>query len=169
MINFDKRLFFIFKELSMNVVSKIDSHARYYDPRTGRWISPDPIHFKGGDTNLYRYVENNPIKYTDPYGTLSPASVTACALMFTAGEIWDVYSGIKDLMRLRDEAEKKLEALAKEKKTCNETRKLEIWIEEQAILKSFQMSSMENILGVFVPGVGGAAALTGCLISIGTF
>jgi uncharacterized protein RhaS with RHS repeats len=34
----------------------------------GRFISRDPIGFAGGDINLYRYVQNNPINYTDPYG-----------------------------------------------------------------------------------------------------
>lgn len=42
--------------------------ARYYDPYTGRFLSPDPIHFKGGDANLFRYVRNNPLRYVDPSG-----------------------------------------------------------------------------------------------------
>jgi len=45
--------------------------ARYYDPKIGRFISEDPIGFAAG-TNFYNYVENNPVRYTDPYG-LSPA------------------------------------------------------------------------------------------------
>jgi RHS repeat-associated protein len=40
---------------------------RYYDPMDGRFISKDPIGFKGG-INLYGYVKNNPIKYIDPKG-----------------------------------------------------------------------------------------------------
>jgi RHS repeat-associated protein len=47
--------------------------ARYYDPMVGRFIGKDPIGFKGGDVNLYAYVQNNPIRYTDPSG-LSGAS-----------------------------------------------------------------------------------------------
>jgi RHS repeat-associated protein len=42
--------------------------ARYYDPKVGRFISEDPIGFSAGDTNLYRYVGNNPTNYTDPTG-----------------------------------------------------------------------------------------------------
>jgi hypothetical protein len=39
-----------------------------YDPGIGRWISEDPIGFKAGDSNLYRYVANNPVNGTDPSG-----------------------------------------------------------------------------------------------------
>lgn len=42
--------------------------ARDYDPVTGRWISPDPIGFAGGDANLYRYVLDEPVNGTDPSG-----------------------------------------------------------------------------------------------------
>jgi len=40
---------------------------RFYKPSIGRWVKGDPIGFRGG-FNLYRYVRNNPAKYTDPRG-----------------------------------------------------------------------------------------------------
>jgi RHS repeat-associated protein len=43
--------------------------SRYYDPANGRFISEDTIGFNGGDVNLYRYVANSPIRFTDPNGT----------------------------------------------------------------------------------------------------
>jgi RHS repeat-associated protein len=42
--------------------------AREYDGKTGRWISKDPILFESGQTNLYVYVENDPVNQTDPEG-----------------------------------------------------------------------------------------------------
>ncbi len=44
------------------------NRARYYDQTTGRWISQDPLGFDAGDSNLYRYVNNNPLFNTDPSG-----------------------------------------------------------------------------------------------------
>jgi RHS repeat-associated protein len=43
--------------------------ARYYDPAVGRFLSQDPIGFAGGDSNLYRYVRNQPARLSDPRGT----------------------------------------------------------------------------------------------------
>lgn len=45
--------------------------ARDYNPETGRWTAKDPIGFKGGDTNIYAYVANNPLGSIDPYGLSS--------------------------------------------------------------------------------------------------
>jgi len=45
--------------------------ARYYDPRLGRFTSEDPLSFAAGDPNLYRYVGNSPLAFTDPSGQLA--------------------------------------------------------------------------------------------------
>lgn len=41
---------------------------RYYDPGTGRYTQVDPIGFRGGDVDLFRYALNNPINKVDPIG-----------------------------------------------------------------------------------------------------
>ncbi len=42
--------------------------ARDYDPVVGRWITKDPILFRGGQLNLYAYVGNDPVNNIDPSG-----------------------------------------------------------------------------------------------------
>ena len=54
--------------------------ARWYDPTLGKFISEDPISFFGGDTNLYRYVGNNSLNYTD---SRDGAKITVSAHCFT--------------------------------------------------------------------------------------
>ncbi|MBW7473875.1 hypothetical protein K0T92_03890 [Paenibacillus oenotherae] len=47
--------------------------ARYYDPTVGRFTNEDTYEGENDDPlsqNLYTYVNNNPLKYTDPTGNL---------------------------------------------------------------------------------------------------
>lgn len=43
------------------------NYHRYYDPKTGRYLTPDPIGLAGG-INLYAYAYNNPVNLIDPFG-----------------------------------------------------------------------------------------------------
>jgi RHS repeat-associated protein len=44
--------------------------ARWYDAKTGKFLSDDPIGFAAGDANLTRYCLNSPNNLTDPSGTV---------------------------------------------------------------------------------------------------
>ena len=47
-------------------------NSRYYDPETGRFISPDSLDYLEPETcnglNLYAYCGNNPVMFVDPNG-----------------------------------------------------------------------------------------------------
>lgn len=47
--------------------------TRYYDPEVGRFLNRDSVSYANPETinglNLYSYCLNNPVEYTDPYGT----------------------------------------------------------------------------------------------------
>ncbi len=46
---------------------------RYYDPQSGRYLSPDPLGRLAealGSPNAYSYVNNNPLSYIDPWGLI---------------------------------------------------------------------------------------------------
>jgi len=65
------------------------NYFRYYNPQTGRYITPDPIGLEGG-INLFAYVRGNPINQIDPWGLLSPSQKVpwkgyAGAIMMAAG------------------------------------------------------------------------------------
>lgn len=42
--------------------------ARYYSPSHGRFLAEDPLEFGGGDINLYAYVWNAPVNFSDAFG-----------------------------------------------------------------------------------------------------
>ena len=62
--------------------------ARYYEPATSRWMSPDPAGFELvnpennehliiSGMNWYSYTENNPVKYNDPTGGIPTVALGA--------------------------------------------------------------------------------------------
>jgi len=53
---------------SYETASNVVFGARDYDAKIGRWVSKDPILFRGHQSNLYVYVMNDPINWLDPNG-----------------------------------------------------------------------------------------------------
>jgi RHS repeat-associated protein len=80
--------------------------ARDYDPETGRWLSKDPILFKGGDTNLYGYVLNDPVNMIDPDG--KNGIVLAGALILTGILVHDAWNAYHDQPTICGKAADKL-------------------------------------------------------------
>jgi RHS repeat-associated protein len=55
---------------SQNDGTGLDSMgARYYSPTLQRFISQDPTGFNSATTDLYSYVDNDPVNFVDPLGT----------------------------------------------------------------------------------------------------
>jgi RHS repeat-associated protein len=82
--------------------------ARDYDPRTGRWLSQDPAGFDAGDTNLYRYVHNQPTNATDSSGLDGSEMDASYSLRLQQGlakvqRLADAYGQLRMARELRDE------------------------------------------------------------------
>lgn len=59
---------------------------RDYDPASGRWCAKDPIGFAAGDSNLYRYVNLNPVGLVDCSGEKPTAKNDNPALNLNLGQ-----------------------------------------------------------------------------------
>ncbi|KGO94608.1 RHS repeat-associated core domain-containing protein [Flavobacterium subsaxonicum] len=53
-----------------------DFGARMYDPRVGRWFSPDPFTAKSADWTPYRFAFNNPLRFIDKDGNYETDGLT---------------------------------------------------------------------------------------------
>ncbi len=63
------------------------NYHRYYDPSIGRYLRADPIGLDG-DINLYAYVQNNPLIYSDYFGLKKSDDCSDCP-----GGKWDLDVG----------------------------------------------------------------------------
>lgn len=67
--DYNNRFFFQGREYLWSV-GIYDYRNRLYHPGLGRFMSEDPLGHAAGDTNLFRYVGNDPLNETDPAGTM---------------------------------------------------------------------------------------------------
>ncbi len=56
------------------------NYYRYYDPRAGQYIQPDPMGIRTG-LNRFAYVDSNPLRYTDPLGLFKVQSGTLAPII----------------------------------------------------------------------------------------
>ena len=59
--------------------------ARAYDAELGRFTTRDPIGFSSGDTNAYRFVQNDPVNFADPSGLLLGLGILETLFLETTG------------------------------------------------------------------------------------
>ncbi|MBX7166851.1 MAG: hypothetical protein K1X74_11025 [Pirellulales bacterium] len=74
------------------------NRARWYNAKTGRWISEDPIGFAAGDANLNRYVGNAPTDGLDPSGLDAGVDVSGThgSIVF---DVWDRWGNRMGFLR----------------------------------------------------------------------
>jgi RHS repeat-associated protein len=69
----------------------MDYNARYYDPLSGRFISPDTVVPEPGNPqtlNRYSYVNNNPLRYKDPSGHWIESALDIAGIAY---DIYDIH------------------------------------------------------------------------------
>ena len=84
-----------------DTIGLYDYRARWYDPALGRFISADTLVPEPGDPqslNRFSYVNNNPLRYTDPTGHYllledAAGELSAFALYWTAHTGYRILSG----------------------------------------------------------------------------
>jgi len=72
---------------------------RFYDPRLGRYMSPDLIGLAGG-ANLFGYARQNPLRYSDPTGLcpICPFIWPGIQLIGAFSTGWGIGQGINGMM-----------------------------------------------------------------------
>jgi hypothetical protein len=105
--------------------------SAYYSPEVGRFISRDPIEYEAEDINLYRYVYNSPIQYTDIDGSKISFCCRTCANA-AGGYTWGGVEYLENQIDHRDDfkggnAMKHCLASCRTTKSCGSSCAKEFW------------------------------------------
>jgi len=76
--------------------------ARYYDASTGQFVSNDPIGLLGGDSNVRRYVNDDPLSSIDPSGldNFEPPNSPPPYDPFDPNSMWEYLQWLESLLNL---------------------------------------------------------------------
>jgi len=138
-------------------------NARYYDPATARFISPDPLMDPANALTLdpYRYADNNPVVFTDPSGLAPSCSgLTGQAYKNCSGYATGTYN----YMTGKTTAKKNEELAKSGKAGVNKTTPKKPTKSGGKVHKpkptSTATTSMATAFGSAVVGSGGVSSLT---------
>ncbi|MFH2049758.1 MAG: RHS repeat-associated core domain-containing protein [bacterium] len=82
---------------------------RYYDPATGRYLTPDPIGLAGG-LNLYKYAGANPVNMIDPEGLwVVPAIIWGVRIIKVGVGIYGFYKTYEYLDKASNVVDEKID------------------------------------------------------------
>lgn len=135
---------------------------RDYNSEVGRWTAKDPMHFAGGDVDLYSYVANNPVNTIDPEGT-GPILFRICVAVAAADAGWTIYE-IDKYAKQQEEASKKVQEIAASCKTQEDL--LNRWDEIEELRKQ-GLKAAQNLTKARIWGyVSGGAIVLFCAASM---
>jgi RHS repeat-associated protein len=84
------------------------NYHRYYDPQTGRYLTPDPIGLAGGDMALYSYSLDNPINLSDSDGKQWQLYLQRVLIAICEKLMWDEFKNEEEKRKLLNEELKKM-------------------------------------------------------------
>jgi RHS repeat-associated protein len=131
------------------------ARARWYDPQTGTFLSPDPMGYVDS-SNLYAFAGGDPINRRDPDGRCS-----ACVWVYRTTEYIRSGQAGEDLEKARDAVFKELSAAAIE-----EFSPVGFFNGLSGALLGYDFVRDEEVKGVFGRGLSAAAAIPGVPSSV---
>ena len=128
-----------------------------YDPSIGRFISEDPIRFRGG-VNFYDYVLNDPVNSVDPSGQFGIVATiaTGAALLTTTDFVVTTYYDYQ-VLKMLEEQKELLEKQMEATDPCSEQYRLleeaheRVVLQQGTIAAKAGMNLIINTIGYLKP------------------